>query len=80
MLFDEKIHEFEIDGRNCKFSTGKLALKSQASILAQMGNTVITVNVNSSPATGDMDYFPLSVEYIERFYAAGKISGSIWIQ
>jgi polyribonucleotide nucleotidyltransferase len=80
MVFDEKIHEFEIDGRKCKFSTGKLALKSQASILAQMGDTVITVNVNSSPATGDMDYFPLSVEYIERFYAAGKISGSRFVK
>jgi polyribonucleotide nucleotidyltransferase len=45
-----------------------------------MGNTVITVNVNSSPATGDMDYFPLSVEYIERFYAAGKISGSRFVK
>jgi polyribonucleotide nucleotidyltransferase len=80
MLFDEKIHEFEIDGRKCKFSTGKLALKSQSSILAQMGETVITVNVNSKPASGDMDYFPLSVEYIERFYAAGKISGSRFVK
>jgi polyribonucleotide nucleotidyltransferase len=80
MLFNEKIHEFEIDGRKCKFSTGKLALKSQSSILAQMGDTVITVNVNSKPASGDIDYFPLSVEYIERFYAAGKISGSRFVK
>jgi polyribonucleotide nucleotidyltransferase len=80
MLFDEKIHEFEIDGRNCKFSTGKLALRSQTSILAQMGDTVITVNVNSKRASGDLDYFPLSVEYIERFYAAGKISGSRFVK
>jgi polyribonucleotide nucleotidyltransferase len=80
MLFDEKKHEFEIDGRKCSFSTGKLALRSQSSILAQMGDTVITVNVNSKPASGDMDYFPLSVEYIERFYAAGKISGSRFVK
>jgi polyribonucleotide nucleotidyltransferase len=80
MLFKEKIHEFEIDGRKCKFSTGKLALKSQSSILAQMGDTVITVNVNSKTASGDLDYFPLSVEYIERFFAAGKISGSRFVK
>jgi len=80
MLFEEKTHEFEIDGRKCKFSTGKLALRSQISVVAQMGDTVITVNVNSKPATGDMDYFPLSVEYIERFYAAGKISGSRFVK
>lgn len=80
MLFDEKKYEFEIDGRKCQFSTGKLALRSQSSILAQMGDTVITVNVNGKRASGDMDYFPLSVEYIERFYAAGKISGSRFIK
>lgn len=80
MLFEEKTHEFEIDGRKCKFSTGKLALRSEVSVLAQMGNTVITVNVNSMPASGEMDYFPLSIEYIERFYAAGKISGSRFVK
>jgi len=47
MLFKEIKHEFEIDGRKCSFETGKLALKSQSSILARMGDTVITVNVNT---------------------------------
>ena len=47
MLFKEIKHEFEIDGRKCSFEAGKLALKSQSSILARMGDTVITVNVNS---------------------------------
>ncbi|MCD4811127.1 polyribonucleotide nucleotidyltransferase [bacterium] len=80
MLFNEKLYEFEIDGRKCSFSTGKLALKSQNSIFAKMGETTITVNVNSNPSSGDMDYFPLSVEYIERYYAAGKISGSRFVK
>jgi polyribonucleotide nucleotidyltransferase len=80
MLFQEKTHNFEIDGRKCSFKTGKLALKSQSSILAQMGDTVITVNINTSPARGDSDYFPLSVEYIEKFYASGKINGSRFVK
>jgi len=80
MLFNEKLYEFEIDGRKCSFSTGKLALKSQNSIFAKMGETTITVNVNSNPSSGDMDYFPLAVEYIERYYAAGKISGSRFVK
>ena len=80
MLFNEFKHEFEIDGRKCSFETGKLALKSQSSILARMGDTVITVNVNTKPSTGEFDYFPLSVEYIEKFYASGKISGSRFVK
>ncbi len=80
MLFNEIKHLFEIDGRKCSFETGKLALKSQSSILARMGDTVITVNVNTKPSTGEYDYFPLSVEYIEKFYASGKISGSRFVK
>ena len=80
MLFDIKKHEFEIEGRKCSFETGRLALRSESSILAKMGDTVITVNVNSQPASGELDYFPLSVEYVEKFYASGKISGSRFVK
>lgn len=79
-MFKEIKHEFEIDGRKCSFETGKLALRSESSILARMGDTVITVNVNSQKASGELDYFPLSVEYIEKFYASGKISGSRFVK
>ncbi len=80
MLFNLKKYEFEIDGRKCSFETGKLALKSQSSILARMGDTVITVNVNTRESTGELDYFPLTVEYIEKFYASGKINGSRFVK
>lgn len=79
-MFKEIKHEFEIEGRKCSFETGKLALRSESSILARMGDTVITVNVNSQKASGELDYFPLSVEYIEKFYASGKISGSRFVK
>lgn len=80
MLFNEKVFEFEIEGRKCSFRTGKLALKSESSILARMGDTVVEVNVNTAPANPENDFFPLSVEYIERFYASGKISGSRFVK
>jgi len=80
MLFNHKIHEFEIGGRKCSFETGKLALRSESAIIARMGDTVVEVNVNTAPAKGDVDYFPLSVEYIERFYASGKINGSRFVK
>jgi polyribonucleotide nucleotidyltransferase len=80
MLFKEIKHDFDIDGRKCSFETGKLALKSESSIVAKMGDTVITVNVNTAPANQESDFFPLSVEYIEKFYASGKISGSRFVK
>ena len=80
MLFKEIKHEFEIDGRKCSFETGKLALRSESSILARMGDTVITVNVNCAPQKQEFDFFPLTVEYIEKFYASGKINGSRFVK
>ncbi len=80
MLFKHKVHEFEIDGRKCSFETGKLALKSESAVIAKMGDTVVEVNVNTSPGRQDSDYFPMSVEYVERFYASGKISGSRFVK
>lgn len=80
MLFNHKKYEFEINGKKCSFETGKLALRSESSVIARMGDTVVEVNVNTAPATGELDYFPLSVEYIERFYASGKISGSRFVK
>jgi len=80
MLFNQKIYEFEIDGRKCSFETGKLALRSESAIIARMGDTVVEVNVNTSKAKQENDFFPLSVEYIERFYASGKINGSRFVK
>lgn len=80
MLFNQKKYEFEIAGRQCSFETGKLALKSQSAIVARMGDTVVEVNVNTANAKQEAEYFPMSVEYVERFYASGKISGSRFVK
>ncbi len=80
MLFEEKKHEFEIDGRKCSFSTGKFARKSQSAVVARMGDTVVLATVNIGKANVDMGYFPLSVEYMEKMYAAGLISSSRFIK
>lgn len=80
MLFEEKKYEFEIDGRKCSFSTGKFARKSHTAVMAQMGDTVVLATVNIGKANVDMGYFPLSVEYMEKMYAAGLISSSRFIK
>ncbi len=76
MLFKEKKYEFNIEGRECSFSIGKFARKSEASVYATMGDSVVLASVNSAEAKEDAGYFPLMVDYVEKLYAAGLISSS----
>lgn len=80
MLFNEKRYDFEINGTKCFFSTGKIARKSQSAVLAGMGDTVILATVNSGDPLPDSDYFPMSVEYVEKMAAAGMISSSRFVK
>lgn len=75
-MFDLKEMEFDLAGRKLKFSTGKLARQSAGAILIQYGDTMVlsTVNRSKEPREG-VDFFPLTVDYIEKFYAAGKFPG-----
>ena len=58
----------------------RVGFRSTASVLVKYGDTVVlgTTQVGSRPI--QLDYFPLSVDYEEKFYAAGKISGSRFIK
>ncbi len=80
MSFEEKKYEFEIEGKKCSFSTGKFALKSHSAVFAKMGDTVVLATVNIGKANPEMGYFPLSVEYMEKMYAAGLISSSRFVK
>lgn len=75
-MFDEKKVELELAGRTLSFSTGKIARQSCGAVMVQYGETVIlsTVNRSKEPRKG-ADFFPLTVDYIEKFYAAGKFPG-----
>lgn len=75
-MFDEKIMEFELAGRKLKVSTGKVARQSSGAIMIQYGDTMVLSTVNrSKEARQGVDFFPLTVDYIEKFYAAGKFPG-----
>ena len=78
-----EIREFSasIAGRKLTIQTGKLAGQADGSCTVQYGETVVLAAVCSSktPREG-FDFFPLTVNYEERFYAAGKIKGSRWIK
>ena len=71
-----KTYSMELAGRTLTIETGKLAELANANVLVRYGETVVMVNVVASkePREG-IDFFPLSVDYEEKMYAAGKIPG-----
>lgn len=72
--------ETELCGQTLSLEINRVGFRSTASVLVRYGDTVIlgTSQVGSRPI--QLDYFPLSVDYEEKFYAAGKISGSRFIK
>lgn len=72
--------EAQIGGRTLKLEVGRFAPQADASILAQYGETMVLVTVVRSEPREDLGYFPLSVDYVERLYAGGRIKGSRWVK
>jgi len=68
--------EIEVAGKKISLETGKIARQADGAIIAQCGETVVLATaVGAKKVNPDMDYFPLSVNYQEKYYAAGKIPG-----
>ena len=78
-MFD--INKIEIDwaGKKLTIETGKIARQADASVLVTYGGTTVMANVVASEKQNpDMDFFPLTVNYQEKFYAVGKIPGGFF--
>ena len=73
--------ETEFCGRTLSLEVGRVGFRTSASVIARYGETVVlgTAMVSQKPAHG-FDYFPLSIDYEEKMYAAGKVSGSRFIK
>src|SRR3989344_227208 len=71
--------EIDVASKKLTFETGDLAMQATSSVLGRLGDTVVLVTVVEG-GKSDLDYFPLSVEYVERLYAGGKIKGSRWVK
>ena len=68
--------EIEINGKKITLETGKVARQADGAIIASCGETVvISTVVGAKKVNPETDYFPLSVNYQEKYYAAGKIPG-----
>ena len=62
-------------GRRLSLETGRLAKQAAGSVLVQFGDTVVLASVTVSSNQSNLPFFPLTVEYREKAYAAGKIPG-----
>jgi len=70
----------EVGGKTLTLEVGNLAQQATSSVLARLGDTMVLVTVVMGKERADIDYFPLTVEYVERLYAGGRIKGSRWVK
>ena len=67
---------FQYGQYSVTLETGEIARQADGAVMVSMGDTVVLVSVvGSKNAKSDKDFFPLTVDYQERTYAAGKIPG-----
>ncbi len=64
-----------VGGKQITIETGRLAKQADGSVLVSCGNNMVLVTAVSSKKASELDFFPLTVEYLEKFYATGKIPG-----
>jgi polyribonucleotide nucleotidyltransferase len=81
MMSSVKSFKEEIAGKTLTIETGKLAQQANGSCTVRYGDTVVLATiVMSEKPRSDVDYFPLTVDYQEKLYAAGKIKTSRFIK
>ncbi len=77
----EKKWSLQLGGRELSISTGHMARQASGAVTVQYGDTVVLATAVMSKSAGQSrGYFPLMVDYEERYYAAGKIKGSRFIK
>jgi polyribonucleotide nucleotidyltransferase len=75
-MFDIKTVEFDVAGRTMKLETGHVARQADGAVMATYGETTVLATATGSKSIKPgQDFFPLTVHYQEKFYAAGRIPG-----
>jgi polyribonucleotide nucleotidyltransferase len=72
----EKITKTIIGGKELSISTGKIAKQASGSVVVQYGETIVLVTAVASKDPREVSFLPLTVEYQERIYSAGRIPGN----
>jgi polyribonucleotide nucleotidyltransferase len=68
--------EAKVGGKTLTIQTGKVAKQASGSVVVQYGDTIVLVTVVSAKDERDVGFLPLTVEYQEKIYAAGRIPGN----
>ncbi len=79
-MLNRKIFETKIDGEPVSLEISELAKQANAAVIGRHGDTAVLATVVMGDKNSQADYFPLTVDYEERFYAAGKIIGSRFVR
>lgn len=69
------VEEFELYGKTYRFETGELAKQASGAVLVTQGDSTVLITAVISKEERDYDFFPLTVDYIEKMYAVGRIPG-----
>ena len=78
-MFEIHTKEIEWCGKKLKLETGKIARQANATVLATYEGTTVMANVTAANTINpDIDFFPLTVNYSEKFYSVGKIPGGFF--
>lgn len=78
-MFSKVEKSIQFGAHELKLETGEIARQADASVIVSYGDTVVMVNVTSRREVKEgQDFFPLTVDYMEKTYAAGKIPGSFF--
>lgn len=65
----------DFGGNSISIETGRMAKQADGSVVVSCGSNIVLVTAVSSKRPSTMDFFPLTIEYAEKFYATGKIPG-----
>lgn len=77
---EEKLYSVELGGKTLTATFNNLAAQAHGSVVVTYGETVVLATAVMDNMPGNANYFPLSVEYEEKFYAAGQILGSQYMR
>ena len=72
----EHLFQAQVGDRTLTIQTGKVAKQASGSVVVQYGETIVLVSVVSTQEERDTNFLPLTVEYQEKIYAAGRIPGN----
>lgn len=75
MSKETKVYSMEWAGRTLSFEIGKYAKQANGAVMVKYGDTTVLSTATGSKEPKDLPFFPLTVNYEERLYAAGKIPG-----